>query len=50
MKQKKHFYTLLALLAAVMISFPLLLQLKPQAASTPGKTRENNPDKNKFHC
>ena len=37
-KQKKHFYTLLALLAAVMISFPLLLQLKPQAASTPGKT------------
>ena len=38
MKQKKHFYTLLALLAAVMISFPLLLQLKPQAASTPGKT------------
>ena len=38
LKQKKHFYTLLALLAAVMISFPLLLQLKPQAASTPGKT------------
>ena len=38
MKQKKHFYTLLALLAAVMISFPLFLQLKPQAASAPGKT------------
>ena len=38
MKQKKHFYTLLALLAAAMISFPLFMQIKPQAASAPGKT------------
>ena len=34
-KQKKYIYTLLAMLAAAMISFPLFIQIKPQYCLLP---------------